>query len=205
MSVRELARFVGKTSATTRAIQAAPLHYRALQSLMNSALPPDTPHLAVEKFRNQVELSPAARKDLTWWSEQASQRNGAPILQATPVLVIESDASNMGWGATNGHEQTGWLWSVEEAAHHINYLELMGTENVCQGSESVHSPVQVRQCNSSDIPESQGWTTLRPSLQTNSGDLGVVSKLGDYTNSRTSPRPGQHNSRLGVQDKSRPE
>ena len=43
VSVRELARFVGKTSATTRAIQAAPLHYRALQSLMNSVLPPDTP------------------------------------------------------------------------------------------------------------------------------------------------------------------
>ena len=51
--------------------------------------------------------------------------NGAPILPATPVLVIESDASNMGWGATNGHEQTGGLWSVEEAVHHINYLELM--------------------------------------------------------------------------------
>ena len=65
VSMRELARFVGKTSATTRAIQAAPLHYRALQRLMNSALPPDTPHLAVEKFRTQVELSPAARMDLT--------------------------------------------------------------------------------------------------------------------------------------------
>ena len=89
------------------------------------ALPPDTPQLAVEKFRTQVELSPAARMDLTWWSEQASQMNGAPILPATPVLVIESDASNMGWGATNGHEQTGGLWSVEEAAHHINYLELI--------------------------------------------------------------------------------
>ena len=103
VSVRELARFVRKTSATTRTIQAAPLHYRALQSLMNSALPPDTPHLAVEKFGAQVELSPAARTDLTWWSEQASQMNGAPMLPATPALMIESNASSMGWGATNCH------------------------------------------------------------------------------------------------------
>ena len=82
---------------------------------------------------------------------------------------------------------------------------ISGTENVHQGSESVHSPVQVQQCNSSVIPESQGQTTLRPSLQTSSGDLGVVSKSGDYTNSRTSPGPGQHNSGLGIQDKPRPE
>ena len=51
--------------------------------------------------------------------------NGAPILPATPALVIESDASSMGWGATNCHKQTGGLWLVQEAAHHINYLELM--------------------------------------------------------------------------------
>jgi len=96
--VRELARFVGKASATVRAIQAAPLRYRALQSLMNSVLPPDIPHLAVEKFRAQVELSSAARADLRWWSEQTPglQTNGAPILPATPALVIESDASSMG-------------------------------------------------------------------------------------------------------------
>ena len=54
---------------------------------MNAALPPDIPHLVVEKFRAPVELSTAARADLTWWSEQASQMNGAAD---TPALVIES-------------------------------------------------------------------------------------------------------------------
>ena len=39
VSVREIARFVSKTTATTRATPLVPLQYRALQSLMNSVLP----------------------------------------------------------------------------------------------------------------------------------------------------------------------
>ena len=35
VSVRELARFIGNTTATWRALPAAPLHYRALQRLIN--------------------------------------------------------------------------------------------------------------------------------------------------------------------------
>ena len=38
VSVREIARFVGKTTATLRAIPLAPLHYQALQMQMNSFL-----------------------------------------------------------------------------------------------------------------------------------------------------------------------
>jgi len=32
---------------------------------------------------------------------------GAKILSPTPSLVLESDASNMGWEATNGMDRTG--------------------------------------------------------------------------------------------------
>ena len=39
ISVKEIARFVGKTTATMRAIPLAPLHYRALQMKTNSVLP----------------------------------------------------------------------------------------------------------------------------------------------------------------------
>jgi len=50
---------------------------------------------------------------------------GAKILSPTSSLVLESDASNMGWGATNGKDRTGGQWSLEETTHHINYLELL--------------------------------------------------------------------------------
>ena len=42
-----------------------------------------------------------------------------------PIMTIELDASNMGWGARQGKQQTGRRWSKEEALHHINYLELL--------------------------------------------------------------------------------
>jgi len=126
VSVRELARFVGKTSATVRAIPTAPLHYRAIQRLMNSVSPstpchPDT----IEKFNVQVQLSRGVKDDLAWWAGLASEEMGAKILSPVPSLVLESDASNMGWGATNGKDRTGGRWSLEETTHHINYLELL--------------------------------------------------------------------------------
>jgi len=50
---------------------------------------------------------------------------GTAIIPPAPTMVLESDASNMGWGATNGQERTEGLWSVQEATHHKNYLELL--------------------------------------------------------------------------------
>lgn len=39
ITVRDLARFMGKTTASSKAIWQAPLHYRGIQALMNSVLP----------------------------------------------------------------------------------------------------------------------------------------------------------------------
>ena len=44
---------------------------------------------------------------------------------SSPTLVLESDASQKGWGARCMEISTGGLWSVTEAQHHINYLELL--------------------------------------------------------------------------------
>ena len=40
-------------------------------------------------------------------------------------MIIESDASNIGWRARQGEIQTGGRWSVRETLNHINYLELL--------------------------------------------------------------------------------
>ena len=62
---------------------------------MNAALPPDIPHLAVEKFRAPVELSMAARADLTWWSEQASQMNGAADSTSSSDRINQCNSSDI--------------------------------------------------------------------------------------------------------------
>ena len=97
VSVREVARFVGKASASMRAIWQAPLHYRALQFLINSAVPersgqPD--HVAL-KFNANLNLTKEAKNDLTWWlSLDRKLPMQSPILPRTPDMTIESDASN---------------------------------------------------------------------------------------------------------------
>ena len=42
-------------------------------------------------------------------------------------MVITSDASKMGWGATHGNLSTNGRWSKQESALHINVLELKAT------------------------------------------------------------------------------
>ncbi|KAJ1215924.1 hypothetical protein NDU88_003530, partial [Pleurodeles waltl] len=40
-------------------------------------------------------------------------------------MIIESDASRLGWGANCGDISMGGRWSEEELSLHINYLELL--------------------------------------------------------------------------------
>ena len=70
VSVRDLARFVGKASASTRAIWQAPLHFRALQFLINSVSleshPMETENTA-KTFSTHLTLTNEARDNLEWW------------------------------------------------------------------------------------------------------------------------------------------
>ena len=119
VSVRELASFIGKASG---AIQIAPLHYRALQRMVNTVIPFFQSQEEIQrKYSTVLSLTAGAQEDLTWWTNQAAKSCIAPI----PTLMIESDASNMGWGTACQNERTGGLWSRKEALHHINYLELL--------------------------------------------------------------------------------
>ena len=63
-------------------------------------------------------------EELQWWLEQLAIWNDRDIHQPPPDLVIETDASLIGWGAICQGVQTGGLWSQEEQLEHINVLEL---------------------------------------------------------------------------------
>ena len=67
-------------------------------------------------------------------------RNGRAILSSPPDLVIETDASKVGWGAVCQGVRTGGLWSQMEKKLHINCLELLA------GSIAVKSFTKNRLC-----------------------------------------------------------
>ena len=127
VTVRDLARFVGKTTASCKAIWQAPLHYRGIQALMNSVSPEGEDNSALTgRFNIRLPLSEEARQDLLWWvSLDRTVPLQAPLLPRVPSMIITSDASTTGWGACLGDTTTGGTWSAQEMMHHINYLELL--------------------------------------------------------------------------------
>jgi len=88
-------------------------------------IPLAAPGEVKQQYQQMVALTPEAREELLWWSSTAKTYNSAPLAQPRPDLVIETDASLLGWGARCQDLCTGGLWSVEEQQMHINALELL--------------------------------------------------------------------------------
>jgi ribonuclease HI len=40
-------------------------------------------------------------------------------------VVLQTDASLLGWGAVMNDSKTGGIWNYDEKENHINYLELL--------------------------------------------------------------------------------
>ena len=116
-------------TASTRVIWQAPLHFRALQFLINSVSLGS--HLmetadVAKKFNTNLALAIEAKGSLNWWCAlDRKVQMQSPIQPRVPTMTIELDASNMGWGARQGELQTGGRWSLTETSHHINYFELL--------------------------------------------------------------------------------
>lgn len=121
ITIRDLARLIGRMTATTIAVLPAPLCYRNLQQLKNQALLNTSGN-----YEAKVLLNEAAKQELQWWKEELLRWNGRPLQPPPPDLTIETDASLLGWGAVAEGVSTGGLWSEEERQSHINHLELMG-------------------------------------------------------------------------------
>ena len=119
LSVRELAMLIGKVTATSRALWQAPLHYRALQRKLNSAITGNN-LTDLDRYSAQVLIDDKMKKDLQWWTTMDLLTVGVPICSPIhPALVLKSDASKKGWGARCMETSTGGCWSTMKAQYHI--------------------------------------------------------------------------------------
>ena len=69
--------------------------------LINSVLP--------QGYSQVVELSEDAKRELTWWSQEAVRWNSAPIIPPQPELIIETNASWQDGGLLQGSPIRGSL------------------------------------------------------------------------------------------------
>ena len=114
----ELARMIGLLSATIPAVLPAPLHYRNLQRMKNDLV-------SAGDYKNTGPLTNQARIDLKWWLQTLANVNGRTIKHRLPDMMIFTDASKWGWGATSQNVKIGGAWNSEELILHINCLELL--------------------------------------------------------------------------------
>ena len=118
VTVLKLSQLLGSMISTHPAILPAPLYYRHLERAKITALRHNP------SYNTVVTTSDEMRKELTWWLQQLPRHNGRSMQVTHWDMVIESDASTLGWGANLNNTSTEGAWTQEKACH-INYLELL--------------------------------------------------------------------------------
>ena len=107
--------------ASQNGIWLAPLHYRALQRVHSSG----TLRFGCKQSNQILDLSQCAMRDVKWWMSQEPKKTNAQHLRYPPFdLVIHTDASLLGWGASADNTAIGGHWSPEKSRLHINVQEL---------------------------------------------------------------------------------
>ena len=118
----QLRSFLGRLESVRAVTAQAPLHYRALQYLLQP--------LRKGSWRGQrfIPLTRASRMDLEWWVHvfPLEQHQVSTLCRRDITLTIKADASgNFGWG---GHSSRGEFcqgqWSAQQVRSHINRKEI---------------------------------------------------------------------------------
>lgn len=134
-TIQNLAEVIGLIVSSLPGVEYGPLHYRNLERNKTDALRENKGN-----FRASMTLSPEARLQLHWWLSNVDS-SFRYISHGKPVCHIQTDASSHGWGGVRGNQRT-----PEEAAHHINYLELLAIlltlKALCWDCANSHIQVQ---------------------------------------------------------------
>lgn len=117
-TIRNLAKVIGKLVAAFPGCMYGPLHYRSMEHEKSIAL-----HKAKGDFDAPIQLSDQVKIELDWWVQNIATANN-PIVHAHPDIVVESDASHLGWGAVCNGQSAGGRWTTIETQQHINFLEM---------------------------------------------------------------------------------
>jgi hypothetical protein len=140
-TIRQVAEVIGILISNFPGTKYGPLHYRALELCKINAL-----KQARGDYNSVMSLSPQAKQELVWWIDSIATAS-KPIQCTNPDLVIQSDASNSGWGAVRDKVTTGGRWTDCEQMEHINVLELQAAyfalKSLCGQESELHIQIQL--------------------------------------------------------------
>ena len=144
-TIKIVSTVIGKMVAAFPAVQYGILNYRALEKDKIEALKRNCGH-----YDRSMSISRMAKEDLQWWIANIDNSYSC-IYRGTPDMEISSDASGLGWGATNGTTHIGGRWNVDEASiaanNEINYLELLAAflalKSFCKECRNIHVKISL--------------------------------------------------------------
>ena len=140
-TIQDLAEVIGRFVAAFQGCLHGPLHYRQLESDKISAL-----KKSQGDYHAPVTLSNLAQQDLHWWIQNIQNAKN-PINHPNPTIILESDASNMGWGAVYQTKSIGGRWTHNEQQLHINALKVKAAffalQTFCQNLRDQHVRVMI--------------------------------------------------------------
>jgi Reverse transcriptase (RNA-dependent DNA polymerase) len=163
-SPRRLASTLGLLNSVASAVRPGLIQQRWSQRCLTQALT-STP------WDSQMEISPQCRKEMIWWRDSIQQFNGnpIPITLPRPSWVIETDASETGWGiVTPTHTYRGFF-PPEISNQSSNFREMWtATKAVLLACKlRPESTLQLRTDNTTVVSliNKQGTTVSEPLLK----------------------------------------
>ena len=122
VSILQLTKLLGFLSSTAQAVLPVQLQFRYLQQIQVELLSRDP------SYQHQVTLNSSAKEELLWWAPSVKLCNGRCLVQPQAEMVIQMDASKIGWGASCQGLTTRGVWSKQERSLYINVLELLAVK-----------------------------------------------------------------------------
>ena len=117
-NIRQLAWIIGSVISIFHAVPLGKVYYRDLEREKVSFLKKESGN-----FEAKIALNQHMVTELQWWLDAIPK---AVSDTHTPEVgfIINAGARESGWGATDGVNSTGGIWSEHYKACSINYLEL---------------------------------------------------------------------------------
>ncbi|XP_064113369.1 uncharacterized protein LOC135220008 [Macrobrachium nipponense] len=159
-SAREWMSLLGTISSLEKFVSLGRLHLRPLQFFIAD-------NWKNKKDLNEIlRISQSVKDHLKWWFDPVKLLEGLSLKLLSPDLVLFSDASMTGWGATLGEEEVSGLWRGEQRSWHINLKELEAIRLALQLFEEriIERIVQINSDNTTALAyiKKQGGTHSRP-------------------------------------------
>ncbi|KAI2653489.1 ORF V: Enzymatic polyprotein [Labeo rohita] len=97
------------------------MHMRPLQHWLHTRVP----RWAWHRGTFRVNITPSCRQTLSPWTDIMFLRSGVPLEQVSRRIIVTTDASKTGWGATCNGQAASRVWTGPRLFWHINCLELL--------------------------------------------------------------------------------